>query len=81
MPIHSSKNIVRVSVSTDTVDASTQTTSVSSDPVTDQLANIMKMLTHIADELASHGSDIYEIRKKTSSLENKFEHIELPPPL
>ena len=66
---------MRVSVSTDTVDASTQTTSVTSDPVTDQLANIMKMLTHIADELASHGSDIYEIRKKTSSLESKFEHV------
>ena len=78
--MESFQNVITISVSTNTVDASTQSTPTQATPMTndlvmEQLVKIMKMLTNISDELSSHGSDIYEIRKKTLSLEDNFEHI------
>ena len=35
----------------------------------------MNMLNNLTDEMAVHGSGIYEIQQRTKSLEEKFDNI------
>ena len=40
-----------------------------------QLGKITDMLNNLADELAVHGTDIYELCKMTKSLDDKLESM------
>ena len=80
IPVHSTKNIIAISFSTNTTDASTQTLDTQQctrtcrcDQVMKKLDTILDVLTNIGDELASHGSDIYEIRLKSEAIQDKLE--------
>lgn len=73
-------NIIAISFNTNTTDASTQTldtqqctTTCRCDKVMKKLDTILDVLTNIRDELASHGSDIYDIRLKSEAIQDKRE--------
>ena len=79
--VRGSENVLTVSVTLDSKDATTQTstTSPASSCVCLELMadvkKLMAMIEELQDEVRTHGGDIYEIRRQTDSISRRFESV------